>query len=137
MELPTKIAAEAQGEMPKAQRDYFLRQQMKAIQKELGEDEGGERAEADMLRERLGATHLPEEVRKDAERELKRLERLPQAAPDYHVIRTWLEFILELPWRKSSDDKLYLNEARRVLAEDHHGLEAIKERILACRAVAQ
>ncbi|PYT02387.1 MAG: hypothetical protein DMF65_06690, partial [Acidobacteria bacterium] len=91
MELRSKIAQEAQGEMSKAQRDYFLRQQMKAIQKELGEDEGGERAEADMLRERLGATDLPEEVRKEAERELKRLERLPQAAPDYHVIRTWLE----------------------------------------------
>jgi len=137
MELRSKIAQEAQGEMSKAQRDYFLRQQMKAIQKELGEDEGGERAEADMLRERLGAADLPEEVRKEAERELKRLERLPQAAPDYHVIRTWLEFILELPWRKSSDDKLDLNEARRVLDEDHYGLEEIKERILEFLAVVK
>src|SRR2546421_1351520 len=137
MELRSKIAQEAQGEMSKAQRDYFLRQQMKAIQKELGEDEGGERAEADMLRERLGAADLPEEVRKEAERELKRLERLPQAAPDYHVIRTWLEFILELPWRKSSDDKLDLNEARRVLDENHYGLEEIKERILEFLAVVK
>jgi ATP-dependent Lon protease len=138
MELRTKIAAEAQGEMSKAQRDYFLRQQMKAIQKELGEDEeGGERAEAEMLRERLGAADLPEEVHKEADRELRRLERLPQAAPDYHVIRTWLEFIIELPWNKSSDDKLDLAEARRILDEDHYGLEDIKERILEFLAVVK
>src|SRR5947208_9316484 len=137
IELRSKIASEAQSEMSKAQRDYFLRQQMKAIQKELGEDEGGERAEADMLRERLGAADLPEEVRKEAERELKRLERLPQAAPDYHVIRTWLEFVLELPWRKSSEDKLDLGEARRILDEDHYGLEEIKERILEFLAVVK
>ncbi|MBV9923590.1 MAG: endopeptidase La [Acidobacteria bacterium] len=138
MELRTKIAAEAQGEMSKAQRDYFLRQQMKAIQKELGEDEeGGERAEAEMLRERLEATDLPEDVRKEADRELRRLERLPQAAPDYHVIRTWLEFVIELPWSKSSEDKLDLSEARRVLDEDHYGLEDIKERILEFLAVVK
>jgi ATP-dependent Lon protease len=138
MELRTKIAAEAQGEMSKAQRDYFLRQQMKAIQKELGEDEeGGERAEADMLRERLDAADLPEEVRTEAERELRRLERLPQAAPDYHVIRTWLEFVIELPWNKSSEDKLDLAEARRILDEDHYGLEDIKERILEFLAVVK
>src|SRR5829696_1407211 len=138
MELRTKIAAEAQGEMSKAQRDYFLRQQLKAIQKELGDDEeGGEAAEAEMLRERLGAADLPEEVRKEAERELRRLERLPQAAPDYHVIRTWLEFIIELPWNKSSDDRLDLNEARGVLDEDHYGLEDIKERILEFLAVVK
>ncbi|HVF66092.1 MAG TPA: endopeptidase La, partial [Pyrinomonadaceae bacterium] len=137
MELRSKIAAEAQGEMSKAQRDYFLRQQMKAIQKELGDDEGGEGAEIEMLRERLGAADLPEEVRKEAERELRRLERLPQAAPDYHVGRTWLEFILELPWNKSSEDKLDLNEARKVLDEDHYGLEEIKERILEFLAVVK
>jgi ATP-dependent Lon protease len=137
MELRTKIAAEAQGEMTKAQRDYFLRQQMKAIQKELGDDEGGEEAEAEMLRERLDAANLPEEVRKEAERELRRLERLPQAAPDYHVIRTWLEYIIELPWNKSSEDKLDLTEARRVLDEDHYGLEEIKERILEFLAVVK
>ena len=137
MELRTKIAAEAQGEMTKAQRDYFLRQQMKAIQRELGEDEGGEAGEADLLRERLGAADLPEEVRKEAERELRRLERLPQAAPDYHVIRTYLEFILELPWHKSTEDKLDLDEARRVLDEDHYGLEEIKERILEFLAVVK
>ena len=135
MELRSKIATEAQTEMNKAQRDYILRQQMKAIQKELGDDEGGERAEAEMLRERLGQADLPEEVHKEAERELKRMERLPAAAPDYHVIRTYLEYVLELPWKKSTEDKLDLNEARRILDEDHYGLEEVKERILEFLAV--
>ena len=138
MELRSKIATEAQSEMSKAQRDYVLRQQMRAIQKELGEDdEGGERAEADMMRERLGQADLPEDVRKEAERELRRMERLPAAAPDYHVIRTWLEYVLELPWKKSSEDKLDLNEARRILDEDHYGLEEVKERVLEFLAVVK
>src|SRR3989454_5440247 len=132
--LRSKISAEAQSEMDKAQRDYVLRQQMKAIQKELGE-ESGEKADADNLRERLEKIDLPDEVRKEAERELSRMEKLPSAAPDYHVIRTYLDFILELPWRKSSEDKLDLNEARRVLDEDHYGLEDVKERILEFLAV--
>ncbi|HKR23268.1 MAG TPA: LON peptidase substrate-binding domain-containing protein, partial [Pyrinomonadaceae bacterium] len=135
LQLRTKIASEAQTEMDKAQRDYVLRQQMRAIQKELGEDETGEAAEAELLRERLEKAELPEEVRTEAERELKRLERLPPAAPDYHVIRTYLEFILELPWLKSSEDKLDLIEARRILDEDHYGLEDVKERILEFLAV--
>jgi ATP-dependent Lon protease len=135
IQLRSKIATEAQTEMDKAQRDYILRQQMKAIQKELGEDESGEQAEAQLLRERLEKADLPEEVSKEAERELKRLERLPSAAPDYHVIRTYLEYVLELPWNKSSEDKLDLNEARRILDEDHYGLEDVKERILEFLAV--
>jgi ATP-dependent Lon protease len=135
LQLRTKIASEAQSEMDKAQRDYFLRQQRRAIQKELGEGETGEQAEAELLRERLAAADLPDEVRTEAERELKRLEKLPSAAPDYHVIRTYLEYILELPWRKSSSDKLDLNEARKVLDEDHYGLEDVKERILEFLAV--
>ncbi|HEX8474194.1 MAG TPA: endopeptidase La [Pyrinomonadaceae bacterium] len=137
MELRSKIASEAQSEMNKAQRDYFLRQQMRAIQKELGDDEGGERAEAEMMRERLDQADLPEDVRKEAERELKRMERLPAAAPDYHVIRTYLEYVLELPWKKSSADKLDLNEARRILDEDHYGLDDVKERILEFLAVVK
>src|SRR5829696_1532769 len=122
LQLRSKIASEAQTEMDKAQRDYVLRQQMRAIQKELGEDETGEAAETELLRERLEKAALPDEVREEANRELKRLERLPAAAPDYHVIRTYLEFILELPWLKSSEHKLDLNEARRILDEDHYGL---------------
>src|ERR1044072_4126670 len=135
IQLRSKIATEAQSEMDKSQRDYILRQQMKAIQKELGEDEGGEQAEAQLLRERLEAADLPDEVRTEAERELKRLEKLPAAAPDYHVIRTYLEYVLELPWKKSSEDKLDLTEARRILDEDHYGLEDVKERILEFLAV--
>ncbi|MGI9055031.1 MAG: endopeptidase La [Pyrinomonadaceae bacterium] len=137
MQIRSKIATEAQGEMDKAQRDYILRQQMKAIQKELGEDETGEKAEAEQLRERLETADLPEEIRKEAERELKRMEQLPQAAPDYHVIRTYLEYVLELPWKKSSEEKLDLNEAQKILDEDHYGLEDIKKRILESLAVVK
>jgi len=114
-----------------------LRQQMKAIQKELGEDETGEKAEAAQLRERLETADLPEEIRKEAERELRRMEQLPQAAPDYHVIRTYLEYVLELPWKKSSEEKLDLNEAQKILDEDHYGLEDIKRRILESLAVVK
>lgn len=138
MQIRSKIATEAQGEMDKAQRDYVLRQQLKQIQKELGEDDAsGEKAEAAQLRERLDQADLPEDVRKEAERELRRMESLPQAAPDYHVIRTYLEYVLELPWKKASEDKLDLNEARRILDEDHYGLEDIKERILEFLAVVK
>src|SRR4029079_16397117 len=135
LQLRTKIASEAQSEMDKAQRDYVLRQQMRAIQKELGEDEGCEAAEASLLRERLDKAELPDEVRTEAERELKRLERLPAAAPDYHVIRTFVDDCLYLPWRKSSEDKLDLTEARKILDEDHYGLDDVKERILEFLAV--
>ena len=137
MQIRSKIATEAQTEMDKAQRDYVLRQQLKAIQKELGEDEGGEKAEADQLRERLDQADLPEDVRKEAERELKRMEKLPQAAPDYHVIRTYLEYVLDLPWKKSSEEKLDLNEAQKILDEDHYGLEDVKKRILESLAVVK
>jgi ATP-dependent Lon protease len=137
LQIRSRIATEAQTEMNKAQRDYILRQQMRAIQKELGEDEGGEAAEADQLRQRLAEINLPEDVRKEAERELRRMEKLPAAAPDYQVIRTYLEYVLELPWLKSSEDKLDLNEARRILDEDHYGLEDIKERILEYLAVVK
>lgn len=138
MQIRSKIATEAQSEMDKAQRDYILRQQKKAIEKELGEgDESGEKAEAEQLRERLETADLPDEIRKEAERELKRMEQLPQAAPDYHVIRTYLEYVLELPWKKSSEEKLDLNEAQKILDEDHYGLKDIKERILESLAVVK
>lgn len=138
MQIRSKIANEAQSEMDKSQRDYILRQQMKQIQKELGEgDENGEKAEAEQLRERLETADIPDDVRKEAERELKRMEALPQSAPDYHVIRTYLEYVLELPWRKSSEEKLDLNEARKILDEDHYGLEDVKERILESLAVVK
>lgn len=137
MQIRTKIASEAQNEMDKSQRDYVLRQQMKAIQKELGEDETGEKAEAEQLRERLETADLPDDVRKEAGRELKRMEQLPQSAPDFHVIRTYLEYVLELPWKKSSEEKLDLNEAQKILDEDHYGLEDVKKRILESLAVVK
>lgn len=138
LQIRSKIASEAQSEIDKAQREYFLRQQLKAIQKELGEDEeSGEKAEIKQLRERLESANLPEEVRAEAERELRRMERLPHVSPDYHVIRTYLEYLLELPWNKSTEDKLDLEEARRILDEDHYGLEDVKERILEFLAVVK
>src|ERR1700693_304043 len=102
---------------------------MRAIQQELGE-KGGEQAEAQQLRERLEKADLPEEILKEAQRELDRLEKLPPGAPDYNVIRTYLDYVLELPWRKSSADSLDIPRARQVLDEDHFGLKDVKERIL-------
>lgn len=134
LELRRKVAGEVQAEMDRAQREYFLRQQLKAIQRELGEEEP-EMAEVALLRERLEATDLPDEVRAEAERELRRMERLPATAPDYHVIRTYLEWILELPWRKSTEDNLDLEHARQILDEDHYDLEEVKDRILEFLAV--
>jgi ATP-dependent Lon protease len=129
LEIRGKIASKAQKEMGKEQREYFLRQQLKAIQNELGGGKDGE-SELELLRERLTSAELPEEVRKEAERELGRLERLSSQAPDYNVGRTWLELILELPWNKASDSNIDIAGARQVLADDHYGLKEVKERIL-------
>jgi ATP-dependent Lon protease len=129
LELRHQISSQAQSEMTRQQREYFLRQQLRAIQQELGEEDP-EQAEAALLRQRLAEADLPEEVRKEAERELSRMERLPAAAPDYHVIRTYLDFIVELPWRQSTEDQLDLARARQVLDEDHYNLKDVKERIL-------
>ena len=104
--------------MSKQQREYMLRQQMRAIQDELGE-KSPEKAEVEELRRRLDEADLPDEVRKEAERELTRLERLPAAAPDFQVTRTYLELVLELPWKKATEDVIDLNAARQVLDEDH------------------
>ena len=129
LELRSKIANEAQSEMSREQREYLLRQQLRAIQKELG-GENPEQSEVALLRERLEKADLPEEVCKEAERELGRLEKLPPAAPDYHVTRTYLEFLLELPWKKSNEDVLDISRARQILDEDHYDLREVKERIL-------
>ncbi|HEY7210331.1 MAG TPA: endopeptidase La [Bryobacteraceae bacterium] len=129
LELRQKIASTARDEMSKEQREYLLRQQLRAIQQELGEKDA-DKAEVELLRERYKETTLPEEAKKEFERELARLERLPAGAPDYHVTRTYLEFILDLPWSKTSEDNLDIAHARTVLDEDHFGLQEIKERIL-------
>jgi ATP-dependent Lon protease len=129
LELRQKIASNARDEMSKEQREYLLRQQLRAIQQELGEKDS-DKAEVEMLRERFEKANLPEEAKKEVERELARLERLPSGAPDYHVTRTYLEFVLDLPWNQTTEDNLDIAHARQVLDEDHFGLKEIKERIL-------
>ncbi len=129
LELRNKIATEARSEMGKEQREYLLRQQMRAIQQELGEN-ASDQAEATQIRERLEKADLPADVRKEAERELSRLEKIQPSSPEYGVIRTYLEYVLELPWRVSTEDKLDIAYARKVLDEDHFGLKEVKERIL-------
>jgi ATP-dependent Lon protease len=129
LELRNKIANSAKTEMSKEQREYLLRQQMRAIQQELGE-KNPEQAETELLREQLEKADLPEDVRKEAERELGRLERIPAGQPEHQVIRNYLELILELPWKKATRDNLDVANARRVLDEDHFGLKEVKERIL-------
>src|SRR5262245_55839574 len=136
IELGTKIQSQVQSEMEKGQREYFLRQQLKAIQEELGEGDE-QQAEANELRGRLAELALPEDVRKAAERELSRLEKLPPAAAEYGVIRTYLDWILTLPWDKSTEDDLDLERARRVLDEDHFDLEKVKDRIIEYLAVSK
>jgi ATP-dependent Lon protease len=129
LELRSKIATEAQTEMSRQQREYLLRQQMRAIQQELG-SKNPEEAELDLLRERLQQADLPDEIRKEADREVSRLERLPAGAPDYSVTRTYLELLIELPWKVSVECVLDISRARQVLDEDHYDLKEIKERIL-------
>jgi ATP-dependent Lon protease len=132
--IGTKIQSQVQSELEKGQREYFLRQQLKAIREELGEaDEMG--AEANELRDQLAAIELPEEVRKQADRELGRLERLQPAMAEYGVVRNYLEWIASLPWDKSTSDNLDLGHAREVLDHDHYDIEQVKNRILEFLAV--
>lgn len=134
LELRAKIASQAQSEISKEQREYMLRQQLRAIQEELGE-KSPEKAEVEALRQRLEEADLPEEVRKEAERSLTRLERLPSMAPDYQVTRSHLELILELPWNKTTEDHLDLARTRQILDEDHFDLDDVKQRIVEHLAV--
>jgi ATP-dependent Lon protease len=135
-ELGSKIQSQVQSEMEKGQREYFLRQQLKAIHAELGEGDP-EQAEVNELRERLDALTLPDDVKKAADRELARLERLPQAAAEYGVIRTYLEWIITLPWGTYTEDNLDLDNARKVLDDDHFDLDKVKDRIIEHLAVAK
>jgi len=134
LEMRNQIASKAQAEISKEQRDYWLRQQLRAIQEELGETQP-EKAEVSELRRRMEEIQLPDNVRKEVERDLSRLERLPSAAPDFQVTRTYLELVLELPWLKSSPSVIDLKAAKEILDTDHFGLEKIKERILEHLAV--
>jgi ATP-dependent Lon protease len=132
--LGSKIQSQVESEIDKGQREFFLRQQMKAIQDELGEGDD-QQAEVAELRERVEKAELPGEAAKAAERELGRLEKLPPAAAEYGVIRSYLEWILELPWNEETEDDLDIKHARKVLDEDHYDLEEVKDRILEYLAV--
>ncbi|MGH3103908.1 MAG: endopeptidase La [Gaiellaceae bacterium] len=135
-ELGTKIQSQVQSELDKGQREFYLRQQLKAIQDELGEGDA-ELAEVNELRAQLEAIDLPEDARKAADRELSRLEKLPTAAAEYGVIRTYLDWITMLPWDSTTQDNLDLRQARRVLDEDHFDLDKVKERIIEYLAVSK
>jgi ATP-dependent Lon protease len=134
LQLRNKIATEAQAEIGKSQREYVLRQQLKAIQQELGEDEG-EVGELAHLKEQIEQADLPELVRKEAQRELARLGKTPAASPEHQVIRNYLELVLDIPWNKASTDALDLSTVRQVLDEDHYGIQEVKERIVEHLAV--
>ncbi len=134
MELGANIHNQAASEMGKAQRDYYLREQLKAIHKELGEgDERGR--DVDELRERLNAAQLPAEARKEADRELERMTRMAFGAPEYTVARTYLDLMASLPWAKSTSDNLDIAHVKEVLDDDHYGLDKIKDRLLEFLAV--
>jgi ATP-dependent Lon protease len=131
LELKGQIESRAEKEMTDAQRQYMLRQQMKAIQSELGEGDG----ESQELRKRVEEANLPEHVAAVANREVERLERMTPASPEYQMIRTYLDWLLDVPWDKPTDDRLDPVEARRVLDEDHYDLDKVKERIVEYLAV--
>ena len=134
LQIGQKIQNEARGEIEKVQREYFLREQMKAIQKELG-DKDEQTVEAEEFRKKVEEAKMPEEADKQARRELERLSRLPTAAAEYGVIRTYLDWLVSVPWSKSTDDNLEIPHAREILDKDHYGLEDVKERILEFLAI--
>ena len=134
LELSNKIHNQVKSEIDKTQREYYLHEQLQAIQKELGITDGRD-SEADRLREAIANAKMPEVVEKEALRELERLQRTPQGSPDYSGIIDYLEWMCELPWTKSTRDKLDIQRAREILDEDHYGLQKIKRRILEFLAV--
>ncbi|MGE5445194.1 MAG: endopeptidase La [Ignavibacteriales bacterium] len=134
LELRNRISSEVQSEMGREQREYLLRQQLRAIQKELGERRP-EESDAAELRERMKAADLPETVLKEAEKELSRLELMSSISPDYQMTRTYIQLIIELPWKKMTEDNLDLERAQQVLDEDHFNLVEVKQRIIEHLAV--
>jgi ATP-dependent Lon protease len=134
LQLGKSIQSQAQGQMEKVQREYYLREQMKAIQKELGETDE-QQIDVQNFREKIEASGMNDEARKEAERELDRLSKLPTQAAEYGVIRTYLDWMTSLPWQKTTPDNLDIKHARQVLDEDHYGLFELKDRILEFLAV--
>jgi len=133
IKLGEEIQTEVHDEISKTQREYYLREQMKAIKRELGEDE--ETVEIKELEDRIKAAKLPEEAEKVAMKELERLSRIPTQSPEYSVSRTYIEWLADLPWSNSSADQINVKKADKILDEDHYGLEKVKERILEYLAV--
>ena len=136
VELGHKIQSDIQREMEKNQRDFYLRQQLRAIQEELGETDP-QQAEANELRKKVDEAKMPEDVKKAADRELDRLSKVPTASPEYSVIRTYLDWLVQLPWGISTSDQIDIPKARRILDEDHYDLEKIKDRIVEYLAVGK
>ncbi|GAB4571970.1 MAG: endopeptidase La [Anaerolineae bacterium] len=134
LELGREIQSQAQSQMEKVQREYFLREQLKAIQRELGEADE-QQVEIEEFRKKIDEAGMTEEAEREARRELDRMAKLPTAAAEYGVIRTYLDWLVNLPWNKRTEDNLDINHAREVLDADHYGLEDIKERILEFLAV--
>ncbi len=134
LELKGRIQSEVKSELDKTQREYILREQLKAIQRELGEDDP-QQAEVNELREKVEEANMPEEVKERALKEVDRMSRIPSASPEVGVIRTYVDWLASLPWDKSTEDNLDIKQAAIVLDEDHYGLEKIKERILEYLAV--
>ena len=128
IKLGEEIQTEVHDEISKTQREYYLREQMKAIKRELGEDE--ETVDIKELEDRVKAAKLPEEAEKVAMKELERLSRIPTQSPEYSVSRTYIEWLADLPWSNSSEDQIDVKKAEKILDEDHYGLEKVKERIL-------
>ena len=133
IKLGDEIQSEVHDEITKTQREYYLREQMKAIKKELGEDEGT--VESKELEEKIKAAKMPEAAEKVALKELDRLSRIPTQSPEYNVSRTYIEWLTDLPWSKSTDDRIDLKEAMKILDEDHFGLNKVKDRIIEYLAV--
>jgi len=133
IKLGEEIQSEVHDEITKTQREYYLREQMKAIKKELGEDEGT--VELKELEDKIKAANMPEESEKVAMKELDRLSRIPTQSPEYNVSRTYIDWLVDLPWSDSTEDRIDLKEAMKILDEDHYGLEKVKERIIEYLAV--
>ncbi|MCZ7586530.1 MAG: endopeptidase La [Deltaproteobacteria bacterium] len=134
LKVKKRIDEEIRGELDKNQREFYLRKQMDAIRKELGDDDGGE-GDVDEFRKRILEAGLPTEAREVADKELKRLGRIPPSSPEHTVSHNYLEWILDLPWSKSTEDHIDLKEAEQILNEDSYGLERVKKRILEYLAV--
>ena len=135
MHISREIDQSTKASLGKREREYLLREQMKAIQKELGEDEAGQTIEIEDLRKQIAAAGMPEDVAKQAEKELKRLQRMSDGSSEYSMVRTYLDWLVELPWKTPEPDVIDVARARQVLDEDHFGLEQVKKRILEFLAV--